>query len=298
MEGRELETGDVLNDNIKIIDKLSTGFFGTIYLASMNGKHVILKENTESDEDAIKREVEVYKALGGRKGYPKMHHVGRTPSGRIMIVLDRLGDSLENIRSSGNTAFHLNTLCMIGISVTYHLELLHGKGYIHGDLKPENILSGLRNTESEYELFLIDFGNSWKYRNNRKEKYAQRKVGPEVAGTLDFAPKSWHKRISQSRKDDFESLLYTLAYLQEGKLPWIGMPRRTPRDISRIGTVKEHLTCDDLFKGENKKIEPFFDIVWNMTFFERPKYHEIRQVFRKILKNNKIENENDFPWLD
>lgn len=298
MEGKEIQKGDTLDDEIDIIDEISRGFFGTIYLASFNGRHVILKEDTNTDEGVIEREINVYKALGGTVGYPTMHRIGRTPRGSIMIVIERLGDSLEDIFRSGTTRFDINTICMIGISVTYHLEKLHEQGYIHGDLKPANILSGLRNTESEYELFLIDFGNSWRYRNEKGEKYAMRHVGVEVAGTIDFAPRAWHQRMSQSRKDDFESLLYTLAYLQKEKLPWSTMPRRTPGDISRIGLAKDNLRCEHLFDKPNQNIEAFFQSVFKMSFFERPRYHAIRHFFRAVLKSNKIENEKDFPWLD
>lgn len=297
MEESKLQKGDILDGEILIIDKISTGFFGTIFLASFKGKHVIMKEDTNPDENVSKREISVYKDLGGTIGFPTMHRCGRTPDGNVTIVLDRLGDSLEQIKSRP-THFDINTICMIGISVTYHLEKLHRKGYIHGDLKPANILSGLRNTETEYELFLIDFGNSWRYRNKRGVKFPSRPVGPDVAGTLDFAPRAWHNRISPCRRDDFESLLYTMAYLHIGKLPWSNMPRTTPGDIHRIGLAKDSVRCNHLFDKPNENFKVFFQLVFKMNYFERPRYHAIRHFFRAVLRTNKVENEKDFPWLD
>ncbi|KAK8970048.1 Casein kinase I isoform delta-like [Platanthera guangdongensis] len=68
------------------------------------------------------------------------------------------------------------------------LEKLHMKGFVHGDVKPENFLLGQPGTADEKKLFLIDLGLG--------------RTG--------------------SRRDDLESLAYTLIFLIRGRLPWQG----------------------------------------------------------------------------
>jgi len=43
----------------------------------------------------------------------------------------------------------------------------------------------------------------------------------ELVGTLRFMPRRAHKRLTMSRRDDFEALGYVFVYfLSEGKLEW------------------------------------------------------------------------------
>lgn len=55
-------------------------------------------------------------------------------------------------------------------------------------------------------------------REDSKEKQRVRKF----VGTRKFASIAAHKGMKQGKKDDMESLLYTLVYLLKGELPWQG----------------------------------------------------------------------------
>lgn len=86
------------------------------------------------------------------------------------------------------------------------LELLHFSKYVHGDLSLGNF--GISN----HQVCLLDFGLSW-------IPFATRKRSVPF-GTLLFSSAQATMGIRPSYDDDKESLVYLLAYLWEGKLPW------------------------------------------------------------------------------
>ncbi|OHT00920.1 hypothetical protein TRFO_32266 [Tritrichomonas foetus] len=79
-----------------------------------------------------------------------------------------------------------------------------------------------RNTDKSKSnvVFLIDFGLAKKYRDLNSHVHLEQKVNRGFTGTTRFASINAHKGIDQSRRDDIESLAYTLIYLMKGKLPW------------------------------------------------------------------------------
>lgn len=71
------------------------------------------------------------------------------------------------------------------------------------------------------KIYLIDFGLSIQYVDENREHY---RMAPHcygsVVGTALFASVNAHQGKDLSRRDDIESLLYTLIYLCAGSLPW------------------------------------------------------------------------------
>jgi len=103
------------------------------------------------------------------------------------------------------------------------LEDLHTLGFVHRDIKPQNILLGPKTSKEEHnKIFLVDFGLSNQYLTDSGDhiedtpdsRYAS------VVGTAIFASINAHMGIEITRRDDVESLVYTLIYLLVGTLPW------------------------------------------------------------------------------
>ena len=93
---------------------------------------------------------------------------------------------------------------------------------MHGDVKPENFLLGQPGTPRSNKLYLVDFGLAQKWRDSRAAhvKYDQRP--DDFRGTIRYASVHAHLGRTPSRRDDLESLAYTLLFLLNGRLPWQG----------------------------------------------------------------------------
>lgn len=269
------------------------GFF--ICSSKFNGKEIHMKMGKDSYKRFIQKEINVNKKLKGVTGFPRLLFIAETADGTAIIVTEKLGNSLHDIHISKPRKFDINTIAMIGISVTYRLEALHKNGIVHGSICPMNIISGMKRTQTEYELFLINFENSTQYICET----AQSKTSGFMTGdNIDFASKAYHRTCPQNPKDDFESLFYTLAFLKNGTLPWSNIPKRTATDWKRIGKAKEKMRFETLFDKKHEKMHSIFQIISSLEGTRRPSYIDIRNMFRRILIANKVSNEKDFAWLD
>ena len=94
---------------------------------------------------------------------------------------------------------------------------LHERGYVHRDIKPDNFL--VHNPDGTGHLVLIDLGISKKWQDDEGRHLPMSK-GNDFFGTCRYASINAHQGLEQSRRDDMESLAYTLAFLLTGKLPW------------------------------------------------------------------------------
>ena len=129
-----------------------------------------------------------------------------------ILVMENLGlDLFELFKQHGNQ-FSTKTVLMLAEQFLDRIEYLHERGYIHRDIKPENFLMGLG--ESKDTVYLADFGLA----KNNIEFYNE-KAG--FAGSLIYASINTHLGISQSRRDDLESIGYVLVEFQTGRLPWL-----------------------------------------------------------------------------
>ena len=88
---------------------------------------------------------------------------------------------------------------------------VHGAGYLHRDIKPMNIM--VDKIQGDVRLYLIDYGLSQYYVRD------QGRV-PYFVGSYAFASLNAHLRNAQSKRDDLESLFYSMVYCELEYLPW------------------------------------------------------------------------------
>ncbi len=60
-----------------------------------------------------------------------------------VLVIDRLGPSLDDIFNECNHKFTLKTILMLADQMISRLEFMHSRSYIHRDVKPDNFLIGM-----------------------------------------------------------------------------------------------------------------------------------------------------------
>lgn len=76
--------------------------------------------------------------------------------------------------------------------------------------------------ENSNVFYLVDFGLAKLFRSRRTRAHIPIKNGKKLTGTARFASLYTHLGIENSRRDDMISLMYVLAFILTGRLPWQG----------------------------------------------------------------------------
>lgn len=280
-----------------IVDKkLGKGGFGQVFI----GRRVLpnkAKEGASANYVALKfehrsskgcnygppYEWSVYSAcssLGGVHGIPKVHYKGRLGEYYIM-VMDMLGPSLWDVWNTSGQAMNQEMVACIAVEALSILKELHLKGYVHGDVKPENFLLGQPDSVHAKKLYLVDLGLATRWKDNVCGTHVDYDQRPDVfRGTVRYASVHAHLGRTASRRDDLESLAYTLLFLLKGRLPWQGYQ----------GDNKGYLVCkkkmatsaEMLCRYTPPAFRQFTEGVVNLKFDEEPKYESYMKLFEPL----------------
>ncbi|XP_024959471.1 casein kinase 1-like protein HD16 [Cynara cardunculus var. scolymus] len=278
----------------KLERKLGKGGFGQVYVGRRvtggsgntgpDALEVALKlehRNGKGCSYGPPYEWQVYSALNGCYGLPMVYHKGRQGDYYI-LVMDKLGPSLWDVWNSSNQTLSEEMVACIAVESISILEQLHLRGFVHGDVKPENFLLGQPGTPNEKKLYLVDLGLASKWRDSSSGNHVDYDQKPDVfRGTVRYASVHAHLGRTGSRRDDLESLAYTLIFLLKGKLPWQGF----------IGENKGFLVCkkkmatspDVLCYFCPAPFKQFLEVVTNMKFDEEPNYLKLIALFENCL---------------
>ncbi|WOL01005.1 casein kinase 1-like protein HD16 [Canna indica] len=229
-------------------------------------------------------EWQVYSALGASYGVPRVHYKGRQGDYYVM-VMDMLGPSLWDTWNSSGQAMSSEMVACIAVESISILEKMHTKGYVHGDVKPENFLLGQPSTSQEKKLFLVDLGLATRWKDASNGHHVEYDQRPDVfRGTVRYASVHAHLGRTASRRDDLESLAYTLIFLQRGRLPWQGYQGDNKSFLvckKKMATSPDMLCCfcPPPFKQ-------FLETVVNMKFDEEPNYSKLISLFDGLIGPN------------
>ncbi|PQM34859.1 casein kinase 1-like protein HD16 [Prunus yedoensis var. nudiflora] len=288
----EYDSGGRSADKVyKIEKKLGKGGFGQVYVGRRMGAgpgavEVALKFEHRSSKGCNygpPYEWQIYNALGGSHGVPRVHYKGRQADYYIM-VMDMLGPSLWDVWNNSSHTMSIEMVACIAIEAISILEKMHSRGYVHGDVKPENFLLGPPGTLEEKKLFLVDLGLATRWRDSTGQHvdYDQR---PDVfRGTVRYASVHAHLGRTGSRRDDLESLAYTLIFLLRGRLPWQGYQGENKGFLvckKKMATSPEALCC---FCPQ--PFRQFVEFVVNLKFDEEPNYAKYISLFDGIVGPN------------
>jgi casein kinase 1 len=124
-------------------------------------------------------------------------------------------------------------------------------------------------------VFLIDFGLARPFRNPATYLHIPYSKDHLPIGTVPFMSVNTQQGYSQSRRDDLESLAYTIIHSTRGNLPW--------RNISanRILKKKESITPEELCEGLPVHFCKFVSYVRSLGFDEKPDYQSLHSILSK-----------------
>uniref|UniRef100_A0A804QF37 non-specific serine/threonine protein kinase n=2 Tax=Zea mays TaxID=4577 RepID=A0A804QF37_MAIZE len=221
--------------------------------------------------------------------------------GSAPLPLQPFPSSRVSYRLQGMTPNMAACIAVESISI---LEKLHSKGFVHGDVKPENFLLGQPGSPEDKKLYLTDLGlvlfsqlsppsllllicgtqncttSKWRENNGHHVDYDQR---PDIfRGTIRYASVHAHLGRTGSRRDDLESMAYTLIFLIRGRLPWQGYQGDTKSFLvckKKMSTSPEMLCCYC-----PAPFKQFLEIVTNMKFDKEPNYAKLISLFDGLIE--------------
>lgn len=294
--GKKILNKILINKRYVIGPILGKGSFGDVFLGTeyQTGKKVAIKmEHKDSDHPILFHEYDIYQQIYKPNiGIPKIYYYGIEGDYKVLIM-DKLGASLEDLFNMCRRKFTLRTVLMIADQMINRLEYLHKRHYIHRDIKPENFLVGTGNNNNQ--IYLVDLGLAKKYRN--ATKHISYKEGGKLIGTARYASINSHKGIQLSRRDDMESLGYVLIYFLRGKLPWQNIKATTKQEkYLSIQKNKDEISLEDLCKNLPNEFVLYMQHVKSLKFTEAPSYLHLKQLFRDLMGRKGYVYDLDFQW--
>ena len=289
----EFNVKRIIFNKFKIIKHISSGSFGKVYLGKniLNDKFVAIKieDKTTLMRKTLQKEAYFLYYL---KGYGIPEIISYGCKGKYNILVETLlGKSLYDIQLKNK--FTLKDICLIGIQAIDRLNYIHSKYVIHCDIKPQNFMVGNSNPSI---IYICDFGISQKYRSSKTGKHVEFLKHERVYVSLKFSSINSILGFQKSRRDDLESLGYTLIYLING-LPWENLKYKNLEEcINKICNYKKNISVKELCKGLPNEIECYFNYVRNLKFEEKPNYSYLKNLFFKILSKIQKIYDNVFSW--
>ncbi|KAI0721131.1 kinase-like domain-containing protein, partial [Cerioporus squamosus] len=231
----------------------------------------------------LQHEVCMLVLLQGHKAIPHVYAWGKSQFYEYL--------ALELLDAVGKLT--LRNLVAIAVQLN-GLEHVYSCGIVHCDVKPSNLMVSL---EGDGRVQIIDFGICRPYRDPVTLEHLPDKGPPYSVGTSDYMSLNGHlhhcdslkaSRQHQSRRDDIESLSYTLLALMASRLPWDlrNADSRLSTQRKRIAVfLRKRLWTGVWFAGLGDLLVfgEFIDYARGLEYGEEPDYGGWREHFRRVI---------------
>ncbi|KAI0676275.1 kinase-like protein [Trametes maxima] len=238
----------------------------------------------------------------GTEGFVDIHYAG-PDGGHRVLVMDKLGPTLEDLRHMCRGTFSFRTICMLADQMLSRLEFLHSRGVVCCDVKPHNFAMGMGKKAAIVHLF--DFGHSKMYVDHQTGEHIPFQPERHAVGTIRYASVAAHDKHEVSRCDDINSLLYVLLEFYHGKLPWKGIfaPSWSEK-VRLIRKMKADTSRDGAFQTMLARSPPEFAAYHAhctelaSQYGAAPDYALLRGLFRERMHKEGWAYDEQFDWMD
>lgn len=236
-----------------------------------------------------------FSLINSSAGIPGVHWFGLEGDFNCM-VMELLGQSLEDLFTQCNRRFSLKTVLMLADQMLQRIEFLHSNNFLHRDIKPDNFLIGIG--KKKHILHMIDFGLSKRFREPKTGVHIPYKDGKSLTGTARYASVNTHVGVEQSRRDDLESIGYLLVYFLRGTLPWQGLNAKTKdQKYEKIKQKKISTSVEALTLGLPEQFTSFLNYCKSLKFDEKPDYTYLKRIFKELMNKNGFDNDYQYDWI-
>ncbi|KAJ6598238.1 kinase-like domain-containing protein [Mycena vulgaris] len=255
---------------------------------------VVVKAWVAVSDFECQREVAAYRALGACRGVPAPRGAGalHDPLCDVhALVLPKLGPTLEDLRAVlPHNRFDARMVLTVAIEMIDRYRDIHTRGLVHSGIKPGNICLAPRGgPEAPSMLYAIDFGfSSALDLDTTAPLPSAHRI--DAIGNRRFMSVFAHHGISQSQRDDLESLAYLLSHLFHGRLPWDseGPPptrsRSSAQQQPHVWRAKIATPAGVLFRDMDECFLEFWRDVKGLAYAEVPDYDRMRARFAACLE--------------
>jgi hypothetical protein len=124
------------------------------------------------------------------------------------------------------------------------------------------------------------------FRNPATYLHAPYTTKHSFVGTLSFASVNGQQGHAQSRRDDLESLAYTIIFLARGDLPWTTDSIYNDREA--VLRKKMSIVAEELCEGLPPPFSEFVSYVRSLGFDEKPDYKHLHTILLRCSETNRL----------
>lgn len=294
----EVTRGMLLDDLWRTETRIGKGAFGEIWLGvnKSTGEKVAIKfESVSVQMPQLVIEYMMYDRLKNCVHIPKIYKGGLYKNTWYYIVMECMSASLEKLFNDANHYFTKKTCMQLMIQMLTVMEQIHDAGVIHRDIKPDNFMFGRKETGRDKVLCLIDFGLGKVYVDD-KGKHIPEDKAKFALGTARYMPVHAHQFVAQSRRDDLEAIGFVCVYFLNGQLPWQSVDAASKMERNQIISEMKRMNVDKLCEGHPSAFAEYFRRVRSLTFYQRPDYKGLRNLFITVAARRNIRLDYVYDW--
>jgi serine/threonine protein kinase len=290
----------LLGEKYQIVRMIAVRRQSTVYEAILKekpGKSFAAKiERVDKPNQELYVENKVLKRLGNElelPGIPRVHAY-QVEGRNNVLVTDLVDSDLEELRNACGGQFSLKTVLMLGEQILKRIEQIHEYRVLHRDIRPRKLAPGLGMHCQT--IFLLGFGKTKKYIDS-KGHHSLCKYGGAQIGCVCYSSLAADRGEGGGRRDDLESMIYTLIECTGKVLPWKGITAGSVEEkIKLVKQKKRETSAEEVCNGLPSQFTEALAYIRSLDFESKPDYALIKNMFRSVLNKQNLQLDFLYDW--